>query len=353
MVVTVVMVIFNMIKALIERRWLIVGSFAGLGLAGVSMFFNWNVGYWSGMTVLGSIMFGAAYVALDLEFMFLFRELMIGIDNWFLKIASCLCCALLFVLTLWTGFTYFAAQDEQYKNDLNKRQISRLEDRVEERKMQIKRWQDNADGTKKYNILYDQTLEEKLAKLDELESQLIKLEKATPPPFLIVFTKYESYFERFLGLSSDDFQLLIRVVFGFAIASSSVLCIAVAGVGAKNLNSGGPSNNQEQAKRSFFSFRRKLSAPEELDKGKSESTSYILPPSVNIERYEEIKSKVLSGAVRCSHRAIKECGVGTNTATSILKRMHAAGYIELTGRGYKIVDEYKQVNLAPVLQLVN
>ncbi len=354
-----IMMLCRVVVYVVARRWLFIGSLAGIGLAAISMYFNWQVGYWSGFSALSSIAFGAGYVALDVELMFLSRQLQVGIQNWFLRIASFFCCALLFVLTLWTGFTYFAALDSQHVIDANKRQIDRLEQQLSMRNEQAGQWMDNFKKTDNFKSLFDDQVDEKITAGDDISNKITKLEADTPPPFLIVFRKYEDYFKRYLGLNADDFQMIARIVFGFAFAFSSMICVAVAAGEHARMSRGDTVTRSSKSK--WWQWGGSKSGA--VDSGTSQATprcagvdtSITTRLRVESERYEQVKNQVLSGEINCDHKSIKGVGLGSAAATEVQQRLVASGYLVRTGKGYKLDDAYKIKKVAPdepILKLV-
>ncbi len=353
-----IMVLYRVFAFIIARRWLFIGSCAGIGLAAISMYFNWQVGYWSGFSALSSVVFGAGYVALDVELMFLSRQLQVGIQNLFLRIASFFCCALLFVLTLWTGFTYFAALDSQHVTNANKRQIERLEQQFSMRQAQAGQWMENFEKTEKFKSKFDSQVDDKITAGDDLLNKITKLEADTPPPFLIVFKKYESYFKTYLGLNADDFQMIARIVFGFAFAFSSMICVAVAAGEHARMSRGDTVSHSSKSKWWQWSNLNSDKADNETNKAHLRSggvdTSINMRLRVETERYEQVKNQVLAGEIGCDHKSIKSAGFGSANATEVQQRLVASGYLIRTGKGYKIADAYKIRKVAnePVLKLI-
>ncbi len=354
-----IIMLCRVIAYIVARRWLFVGSLAGIGLAAISMYFNWQVGYWSGFSAVSSIAFGAGYVALDVELMFLSRQLQVGIQNWFLRIASFFCCALLFVLTLWTGFTYFAALDSQHVIDANKRQTERLEQQLDMRNKQAEQWMDNFQKTDNYKTRFDDQVDDKIAAGDDISDKITKLEAETPPPFLIVFKKYEDYFEKYLGLNAEDFQMIARIVFGFAFAFSSMICVAVAAGEHARMSRGDTVTRPNKPKWWQWGGANDSKADNETNQATPRctgvDTSMNTRLRVESERYEQVKDKVLAGEINCDHKSIKSAGLGSAAATEVQQRLVASGYLVRTGKGYKLAEPYKIKKVSqsePILTLV-
>ncbi len=338
----------DLLRLLIIRRWLIVGSIGGLLLTGISMYFNATVGYWSASSPLSCIAMAVAYAALDLGLLFLVSQLSTGIESFFLKWSSVLCSFLLIMLSAFAGMTFFAAQDSEHEIKIKERQIERMEKKIELSDMRNEVWINNLKNTKQNMSRFDEKLESSLSHSDDYSDEITKLEESKLPPALIIFSKFEPYIKKIAPhISSEDFQIIIRTAFGLGIIFSSFLCVAVAH---------SASTKKKKAKSIIgliISNKKKeiISKLEDSSRNPKSSKSRVTLSVADFELYEKIKNEVLSGDCEVNYNSIKGFGVGSNKASAIIKRLAKEGVIKKIGREYKLIDTTRLKK--PVLQIVN
>lgn len=314
----------------INNSRLLLGLIVMAALTAISITFNYIIGSWTASDPSSAALLPKGYALLDIALIFLCTMLAVGITSVFLRLFTAIWVVFLLALSLWACASFIVAVDSRGNSTATDQKIEQLKSNITEAEKRVASWQAKLDNTKSHHTHFDGKLKEAEANRDAYQNELAELERENPPPALMIFKR----FEHLVPMTEDTFRFLVRITWGAALIITPLLCMAIIASEVKQMMA----KFRQSGENSLNCSALLCSA--ESQNYKRGSEGHKAESKVNkIEdetRYQEIKQKVQSGALKPTSRKLKAAGISSEYSLIYLRRMCREGVIERVGRGYRL-----------------
>lgn len=198
---------------------------AMMALTASSIYFNMRLGRLSASpNDLTWWVMPLAYSFLDIALLCLGLALFAGAVRGALGVVTWVWFYFLLALSLFACLSCIIALDAENSRSGDAFARAQLVQSLDVANANVETWQSNVQNTIRHRTRFNQTLNEAEAKRDAIIAEIQALDSATPPN-LVVFKRAEPFLPA--GINADDFQTVARLVFGFALVITPLVCGAV------------------------------------------------------------------------------------------------------------------------------
>lgn len=323
---------------------------AMLALTGASIYFNMRLGRLSASpNDFTWWVMPAAYSFLDVALLCLGLALFAGAVRGALGVVSWVWFYFLLGLSLFACLSCIIALDAENSRAGDAFKRAQLERSLAAANANVETWQRNVQTTVLHRTRFNKTLSEAEAKRDAIAAQIHALDSATPPN-LVVFKRIEPFLPP--GINADDFRTLARLVFGFALVITPLVCGAVLSqvFGRYHVEHGGDDGGRKKPEKTISPGEK----PKIGTKWPNFNSEPVMaedkaPAVLNVAALEKVRKWLMGESGRVTRAKIKYRSGNLNydDVSLIINELLRTGHLVRMGNGQLKVGEFSVKAVLP------